>query len=221
MRKGIIYKAKNIINGKIYIGKTVKSLKRRKTEHQSKNKQVKKSYLKNSIFKYGKENFEWSILGEYLIENLNEREIYWIEKYKSYDINIGYNLTKGGDGAPYGDLNPSKRDDVKEKLRISNTGFKHSEKTKKLLSDYAKKQFENGFPDETRKKISESLKGREGIKGSDNVLSKKYKFISPDGEIHELKGLNVFCKLHSLDCSAMSKVNNGKLKTHKGWKKFK
>ena len=84
----IIYKTTNLINGKFYIGKDVKN---------------KKLYLgsgkllKQAIQKYGKENFKKEIL-EYCIDlkHLDEREIYWIDKYNS--IKNGYNLTEGGTG---------------------------------------------------------------------------------------------------------------------------
>jgi group I intron endonuclease len=84
----IIYKTTNLINGKFYIGKDVKN---------------QKSYLgsgkilKQAIQKYGKENFKKEIL-EYCIDlkHLDEREIYWINKYNA--IEDGYNLTEGGTG---------------------------------------------------------------------------------------------------------------------------
>lgn len=47
--------------------------------------------------KYGEENFEWAILEECEDNELNEREIYWIAYYDTY--NNGYNATKGGDNA--------------------------------------------------------------------------------------------------------------------------
>lgn len=84
----VIYKTTNLINGKFYIGKDVKN---------------KKTYLgsgkilKQAIDKYGKENFKKEIL-EYCIDlvHLDEREIYWIDKYNA--IENGYNLTEGGTG---------------------------------------------------------------------------------------------------------------------------
>lgn len=84
----IIYKTKNLINGKFYIGKDAKN---------------KKTYLgsgkllQHAIQKYGKENFKKEIL-EYCIDlkHLDEREVYWINKYNA--IEKGYNLTEGGTG---------------------------------------------------------------------------------------------------------------------------
>lgn len=94
---GLIYKATNILNNKSYIGQTVKTVEERKKEHFymafNKNEQT---YFYNALRKYGKENFKWEILEENILkEQLNEREIFWINYYNTF--NKGYNLTKGGD----------------------------------------------------------------------------------------------------------------------------
>lgn len=97
-----IYKITNNINNKRYIGKT-KFLKARFTRHCS---GQTKSYISNAIQKYGKDNFILEILDiiqfieppskEDIIKYVNSREIYFIDKYKSYTE--GYNCTIGGDG---------------------------------------------------------------------------------------------------------------------------
>lgn len=46
--------------------------------------------------KYGIDKFHISLVEECTIENLNEREQYWINQYDSYKN--GYNATLGGDG---------------------------------------------------------------------------------------------------------------------------
>lgn len=46
--------------------------------------------------KYGIDNFSFEIIEECQIEQLNEREIYWISQYNSNLPEFGYNLTKGG-----------------------------------------------------------------------------------------------------------------------------
>lgn len=46
--------------------------------------------------KYGPENFTISVLEECPNEDLNSREVYWIEKYHSRED--GYNITPGGGG---------------------------------------------------------------------------------------------------------------------------
>ena len=94
-----IYKITNSVNGKVYIGQTVKSAKERFREHKyfaTRPDFRHCKYLHNAIAKYGAENFTLEVVEECPKELLDEREIYWIDKYDSY--NNGYNLTIGGGG---------------------------------------------------------------------------------------------------------------------------
>lgn len=95
-----IYKITNKINGNIYIGQTIQTLTQRWCNHvYAALTEGHKDYtcpLHNAIRKYGEENFEKIILEECSIEELNDREKYWIQYYNSY--NNGYNATLGGDG---------------------------------------------------------------------------------------------------------------------------
>lgn len=58
-------------------------------------------------------------------EKLNEAEIAWINKLKPK-----FNISTGGQGGLTGDLNPSKRPEVREKIREANRGRTHTEETK-------------------------------------------------------------------------------------------
>jgi len=89
---GVIYKTTNLINGKIYIGKRVfNSEKFYKTKYYGSG-----TLLKQSIIKYGIENFTREVIEEVDNEFLDEREIYWISVFESNNLDIGYNLTIGG-----------------------------------------------------------------------------------------------------------------------------
>ena len=119
---GKIYKVTNILNGKIYIGKCVTSIEQRFNRH------LKASENKNDLThfhlalkKYGKDNFTIELIegGIHDKSILCEREKYWIEFYKSYNTDIGYNLTKGGNG---GGL----VGDALERMRKSKQGHKQS-----------------------------------------------------------------------------------------------
>lgn len=97
---GIVYKATNTVNGKIYIGKTVESLKVRIQEHYSsaKRKAYNSSFL-CALQKYAKENFTWEVLFESDDESsLFNKEIELIQYYNSRNSDVGYNLTNGGEG---------------------------------------------------------------------------------------------------------------------------
>ena len=96
-----IYRIINDINGKIYIGKTVHSLKERWTEHisESNRDRAKDRPLYRAIRKYGINHFHIELVEECSDTIVNEREIYWIEHYGTFKN--GYNATIGGDGKHY------------------------------------------------------------------------------------------------------------------------
>lgn len=98
----LIYKITNLVNGKSYIGKTSKTLDQRFTEHKIEafRSRAEKRPLYSAMRKYGIENFKIELIEDNLSDDLiNEREIYWIEFYKTY--HNGYNATIGGDGKSF------------------------------------------------------------------------------------------------------------------------
>lgn len=98
MRCGI-YKITNNINRKVYIGKS-KNIEERWTEHKrlsnldeedwKKDHRCCQTPIHKAIRKYGVENFSFEVIEETKEEDLNKREIYWIDHYNSYkDRNKG------------------------------------------------------------------------------------------------------------------------------------
>lgn len=104
---GKIYKVINKSNGNIYIGQTRQPIYRRWLDHcYSAETLGHKDYtcpLHNAIRKYGRDNFIIEEVEDCPNELLNEREIYWIQQYDSY--NNGYNADLGGDGHQKYDYN--------------------------------------------------------------------------------------------------------------------
>jgi len=90
-----IYKITNDINGKIYIGQTIQSTKMRWLGHLHSSKD-KLSAIDSAIKKYGRENFSVQTI-DYgnSIDELNEKEIFWIAFLRSTSPN-GYNISSGG-----------------------------------------------------------------------------------------------------------------------------
>ena len=98
-----IYKITNLINNKIYIGKTMNSIAHRWREHCNEYNKDRSEHrpLYNAIKKYGVDNFKIEEVEACSIDELNERECYWIEFFGSFKN--GYNATTGGDGRAYVD----------------------------------------------------------------------------------------------------------------------
>ena len=92
-----IYAIVNCENGKRYIGQSSDIEKRRKKHFEDlENGCHPNIHLQKSYIKYGKENFEFSIIEECDRYLLNEKEKYWIKYFNSKDD--GYNMNDGGDG---------------------------------------------------------------------------------------------------------------------------
>ena len=113
----IVYLIKNIINNKVYVGQTIKSLAQRMHGHIADSRRGKNTKMARAFKKYGENNF---IFGELVscnnCDELNEMEVYFIDKYRSTEDSYGYNLRIGGE-----------------------SGFKVSEETKRKISIASKR----------------------------------------------------------------------------------
>ena len=104
MIKSGIYKITNKINGHSYIGMS-KNIEKRWSDHKTKaytsnREDDKRKVLYIAIRKYGVENFDFEILEECPvndIEYMKSREVYWIKYYNTYEDKNHYNETPGGD----------------------------------------------------------------------------------------------------------------------------
>jgi group I intron endonuclease len=169
----IIYKTINLINGKIYIGQDTKN---------NPNYLGSGKIIKEAIKKYGKKNFTKEIIEICdSQEELNYREIYWIDKLGSRNNEIGYNILSGGLGSTGFKQSEESIEKIKENNRSDNfkkimaspevskkisEGQKNSD-VKKILHksvEYREKMSKSLknriFSNEHRKKLSESLKGK-------------------------------------------------------------
>lgn len=151
-----IYKITNLINGKIYIGKRKTKLKIEDDFYFGSGK-----LIKSAIKKYGINNFKKDILEICNSNNLNEREIYWIEFLNSTDLKLGYNISNGGDGGDLLTNNPN-RELIIEKRRGSTRNFTEEHKIKLSESKMADKNpmFGKQMDDEAKAYLSRITKGR-------------------------------------------------------------
>ena len=172
---GIIYKVTNKINGKVYIGQTIDTFKRR---YHSKggntliermyntyiyNKNNNKSYndhLLNSIEKYGFNNFDVVDIFDIAFsrEELDIKEKSWISIYKSTDKKYGYNILEGGTvGYTYTEEVKSKMKEAKEGIYFGKDnpfyGKHHSEEQK---AKWSKQRKGRKLSEEWKKNIGKS-----------------------------------------------------------------
>ena len=91
-----IYLITNTINSKVYVGQTV-NVKNRKGRHWFEGKKPdSKNHLYRSMYEHGVENFRFETIEECSMDNVDERERYWISHYRSCDPAVGYNKEFGG-----------------------------------------------------------------------------------------------------------------------------
>ena len=96
-----IYRIVCFPTGKVYVGQTNNS-RRRKKDHfrYLKRGQHHSSYMQAAYNKYGRRAFWFEVLETDLsIEQANQREIYWIEVFDSFYN--GFNATSGGDNREF------------------------------------------------------------------------------------------------------------------------
>ena len=132
-----IYGILNTENNKIYIGKTGMNFGDRWDSHKSllRNGKHDNQHLQNAWNKYGIDAFEFIIVEECSVEELDVKEIYWIKHYK--DLGLSYNILDGGDG--FNNLGTHLSEDTKRKIgeknRINGLGRKASEETRRKMSE--------------------------------------------------------------------------------------
>lgn len=129
-KKGRIYKVTSP-SGRIYIGQTTTTLKKRKIGHICLARKIDTKFAR-AIRKYG-ENLDWEIIEDDInIDKLNEREIFYISKFDS--MKNGYNGTLGG--AWHDRENVAKKkitfSDAKEVRKMAKKNIPYEEISKKF-----------------------------------------------------------------------------------------
>lgn len=132
-----IYGIRNILNNKIYVGKT-KCMYRRCHQYVYDYKQRKlghlNQYLINAIDKQGIENFEFFPLEFCNIDEAVEKELHWIELLDSTDNFKGYNLRKDSSTSMIVHPNTSKK--ISERLKQEWKDGKRKHHSQKLKENW-------------------------------------------------------------------------------------
>lgn len=239
----IVYCATNKINGRRYVGQTVRAFAIRQRAHLGDAKRGVKNKFYNAIRKYGADAFEWSILyrGK-SIEDLNAMEEYFIAAYESRTG--GYNIKFGGGNrrcpistrAKISAAMKGKKLPAETRAKMSEARKREnlSEETKKKQSEATKGEKNPNFgkkhSEETKKKMSAALKGKklsaetkakmsEGRKGDRNPRfdPKKYSFSHAEHGVVDSTRYDLI-KKYGLGDSHIHSLTNGKRNSHKGWR---
>ncbi len=202
---GIIYCARNILNGKVYIGQTTRCIKARKEQHISEANNKDYCFAK-ALREYGLHGFNWEVLCNVeaptrlvLKEYLYIAEQMFIKQYDSMNRNNGYNSTRGGVGSigfKHNEISKKKMRDAEQNIGEKNPMFgkHHTGETKKKIGEknagkqrteemkqkMSKAHIGNHHTEETKRKQSEANKGKcislESRKKQSESMKKKYIF---------------------------------------------
>lgn len=174
-----IYKIVNLINGKVYIGQSDR-LNEREREHfyRLDRNEHHNEHLQRAFNKYGKDNFIFECIEE--TDDLDNREIHWINKYGGVNSKSNYNLkdpltkewsdytkvkqSKSMTGENNPNFGRSWTQEQKNKLSEERKGISLEERIGKDKADLAKEKMSKSqslrtHPEEVKEKIRQANLG--------------------------------------------------------------
>jgi group I intron endonuclease len=152
-----IYKITNQENGKFYIGSS-KHLDRRWWEHTNdlNKNQHDNIKLQHAWNYYGPNAFDFIVLENVEIDNLLEREQYYLTTFAPYKRNVGYNISDKASGGDNFTHNPNRSKILEKITNLNNSnrmhGKKHSteaidKQKEKAIGRYSLEWFINKYGD--------------------------------------------------------------------------
>lgn len=177
-----IYCIENIETKKKYIGQSV-DIKHRWRQHINalNTNSHENDYLQKAWNKYGRDGFQFYILEECLSDMLDEKEIYYIEYYKTLDRDFGYNLKSGGQycrSTPTDEVVKKMSESIRRSYEKNDLRQRRSECTKKYWEDPSNKErmlgennvmFGKQHSEESKRKMSEVKKSKHNIPHNKNL----------------------------------------------------
>jgi group I intron endonuclease len=214
-----IYSFTNKTTGKRYIGQTV-YLNGRKGDHllNLRRNQHDNDYLQKAFNKYGEEDFIFEVLevvpkledGTNDKFKLTEREQYWMDFYKSYEEDFGYNIN------PSASINymsgRTHTPEARKKISEAATGRSPSQDVRNKIAETIR-----NVP---KAKINMEFKEAKHTAKKTGVMPYEYHVKTPEGVEHVFTNLLEFCNLNNLSQSHLrSMINKGTF--YKGWTGYK
>lgn len=168
---GIIYQIRNKSNGKVYIGQTVQTLKRRWNRHVL-DSRTGSYHINRAIRKYGADGFTVIELAKaYSKDELNEMETRCIWTHDSRNPEVGYNMAIGGEGFDSETVKSHWADPVKREAHVASMVAKWADPefretaiaTRKVAANTPERRKTNSeaqLRDDVRKKKSDATKAQ-------------------------------------------------------------
>lgn len=154
-----IYCIENMIDNKKYIGQSC-DIKRRFIEHKShlNNNNHNNKHLQFAWNKFGENNFEFYIIELCEIQNLDDKETYYINRFNTQESSYGYNIEPGGH------IHKSLSEETKCKISASLFGRVFSDEHRQKIADANKSRI---ISDEQRNNMS---KNHADFSGNNNPM---------------------------------------------------
>ena len=179
-----IYKIKNKVNGKVYIGQSLDIEERLYTHKQALNRNAHENeHLQRSWNKYGKENFIFEIIEECDENILTQREQYYINMYGGINSENTYNQREASSHGTHSEYTKHKIS-KSQKGKQETQGRKVSLEGRKILSESHKGKKAS---EDTKRKMSIAHKGKHcHTTESKKIISEKNKeFYKNNPELRE------------------------------------
>jgi len=204
-----VYMLKNTVNGKIYIGATIKPLKTRMNEHRHSAKK-KTSRLYKCMREEGIDKFKISLLRYCETESdMHELEIRLISLFNSTDAEFGYNISTGGKYSSKGKkLSPTQKAAISE--------FQKKRKRKPFSKETLEKMRKSAGPGPSREAILKSASKNRGQPAKNRKSVLQYTLSGEFVARHE-SCLAAAKSVGGVGCGIYF-ISTGRLKTYKGFK---
>lgn len=170
-----IYCIENVVDGKRYIGQS-KNVKRRLLGHFSCLKICKHEnrHLQFAWNKYGENVFISYVLEECSLEDMDNREVFYIQKFNTMNDKFGYNLENGGN------KNKVMSAETRNRISISRIGKSFmSEEGRRRIGERARKRktrLGSKMTEDNKRKLLEVHRGNKYTLGYKHTEANKKKF---------------------------------------------